>query len=169
MLRKLSVAVHVFVILLVIARSNFANPFAVFQIPQNGFLYSHGKRGLGIPAQVFFYLCRVNGVTQVVPQTVGYVGYQVVVNPRQVVAFDQQTAELRTLLHCAANDVYYQVHDVNVFLLVVPAYIIYTAVRCLVDHQVYRFAVVVYVQPVSYVQTFAIYRKFLAFKYVVDD
>ncbi len=54
MLRKLSVAVHVFVILLVIARSNFTNPFAVFQIPQNGFLYSHGKRGLGIPAQIFF-------------------------------------------------------------------------------------------------------------------
>ena len=50
LLEQSTIAVHLFVIFLIIAADYFVHPILMIEIPTHSFLYPHGKGGLGIPA-----------------------------------------------------------------------------------------------------------------------
>lgn len=163
----LASAIHVVVILLVLAGSYFIYPLTVLEIPKNCLLYAFRKCCFWIPTQVILYFRRVDSVTQVMPETVFHESYQVIINPGNIglsfrvefLPFQQHT-ELRTTFHCAVHNIYYQFNYVDIPLLVVPSYIIYTAVAAVVDNEVDGLAMVFDVKPVAHIKPLSVNRKF---------
>ena len=65
------------------------------------------------------------------------------------------------------HNIYYQFNYVDIPLLVVPSYIIYTAVAAVVDNEVDGLAMVFDVKPVAHIKPLSVNRKFFSFKYIV--
>src|SRR5574344_1952691 len=66
----LSVTVHFLIIFLVITAKYFGNPFLIFQVPTYRLDDSVGELCLRIPTEFILYLCRINGITGVMTETV---------------------------------------------------------------------------------------------------
>lgn len=107
----LSSLIHRVIILLVVTARYVVHPFLVVQVPAYRLLDTFFKLQARFPAQFFLQLRRVDGITHVVAQTVGYVGNQV---------------HVFTLL-AAQQTVYrvdYHLDDVNVLPLIETADVI---------------------------------------------
>ena len=68
----LSILIHIFVIILVVATGNALNPFLIVQVPDNGFHDTIFEFCFRSPSQFTSDLGRVDGITLVVSQAVFY-------------------------------------------------------------------------------------------------
>ena len=66
-----SIAVHLLVVILILAGDDGLPPFLVVQIPLDGLLDAVGKHGLRQSAQFIVNLGGVDGITHIVTLTVG--------------------------------------------------------------------------------------------------
>ena len=80
--QPLSVFIHVFVVILVIATRYVLHPRLVIQIPFDGLHDTVLKLGFRIPTQFVCNLGRIDGITLVVPQTVFYKRNERIVSQR---------------------------------------------------------------------------------------
>ena len=152
----LSSLIHRVIILLVVTARYVVHPFLVVQVPAYRLLDTFFKLQARFPAQFFLQLRRVDGITHVVAQTVGYVGNQV---------------HVFTLL-AAQQTVYrvdYHLDDVNVLPLIETADVIGFCRLTVVENHVNSPRMIHHIQPVAHVFPLAIHRQRLAVTDVVDE
>lgn len=152
----LSSLIHRVIILLVVTARHVVHPFLVVQVPAYRLLDALFKLQARFPAQFLLQLRRIDGITHVVAQTVGYVRNQV---------------HVFTLL-AAQQTVYrvdYHLDDVNVLPLIETADVIGSCRLTVVENHVDGPRMVFHIQPVAHVFPLAIYRQRLAVTDVVDE
>lgn len=152
----LSSLIHRVIILLVVTARYVVHPFLVVQVPAYRLLDTLFKLQARFPAQFLLQLRRVDGITHVVAQTVGYVGNQV---------------HVFTLL--ATQQTVYRVNhhldDVNVLPLIETADVIGFCRLAVMENHVDSSRMIHYIQPVAYVFPLAVYRQRLTVTDVVDE
>lgn len=152
----LSSLIHRVIILLVVTARHVVHPFLVVQVPAYRLLDALFKLQARFPAQFLLQLRRVDGITHVVAQTVGYVGNQV---------------HVFTLL--ATQQTVYRVNhhldDVNVLPLIETADVIGFCRLAVMENHVDSSRMIHYIQPVAYVFPLAVYRQRLTVTDVVDE
>ena len=77
----LTVPIHPLVIFHIISSRDVFHPLLVVQIPTDRLDNSGFERSFRCPAQFVCNLCRINGITMVMAQTVFYKSNQAVVDP----------------------------------------------------------------------------------------
>ena len=70
----LSVFVHTFVVLLIIATGDIVHPLLVVEVPTDGLLDTFLELEAGLPPQLLLQLGGVDSIAHVVTKTVGDVG-----------------------------------------------------------------------------------------------
>lgn len=79
--KRLTFAIHPFVIFLIITAGNFFYPFLIIQIPFNCFHNAHLEFCFGIPSQGIGDFRRIDSIALVMTQTVLYKRNQVFIDP----------------------------------------------------------------------------------------
>ena len=77
MRERLSVGIHVIVILLVVARGHIVEPLLIVKIPADGLFDALLELQTGLPSEFPLQLCAVNRIAEIVSGTVGHEGNQV--------------------------------------------------------------------------------------------
>ena len=152
----LSSLIHRVIILLVVTARHVVHPFLVVQVPAYRLLDALFKLQARFPAQFLLQLCRVDGITHVVAQTVGYVGNQI---------------HVFTLL-AAQQTVYrvdYHLDDVNVLPLIETADVIGFCRLSVVENHVDGPRMIHHIQPVAHVFPLTVYWQRFAVTDVVDE
>ena len=143
----LSVAVHLFVVMLVLARDDRLPPGLVVEIPLDGFLNAVGESGLRQPAQLIVDLGGVDGVAHVVALAVGHKG-------DQRLGLSQRVAD--------------ELYDIEILHLVVAAHVVDLALGALADDEIDRAAVILDIQPVAHILARSVDRQRLVVQRVCD-
>ena len=152
----LTIAIHHFIILLVVAGGDVVHPCLVVEVPSHGLLDAFLELQAGFPSELALELAAVDGVAQVVAGAVGDVGDEVEVGPFGT----PQQAVHRLDEH---------LDDVDVLPLVEAADVVRLGYLSLVEDEVDGAGVVNDVEPVAHVLTLAIDGQRLAVAYVVDE
>ena len=150
----LFVAVHLFVIFLVIAAGDVGHPFLMGKIPVNGFHNALFKRRLGVPAQFVFDFLRVNAIPPVVAKPICHIADECFID-----------GVVRKALVQLGNDGFY---NKNVRPLVMAAHIVHLAHTALFRHHINGLAVVLYIQPIAHVHAIAVHRQAFVVLYIVN-
>ena len=143
-----SVLVHSVVILLIFTIDYVFPPLAVVKIPPDSFLYSISELSFREPAKLIMYLSRIDSISHIVSLSVS-----------------NKCDKAFRLAECLA----YHLDDIDISHLIVSAYIIDFTNRSLVDYQVDRPAVILYIKPVADILAFAIDGERFAMAYVIDE
>src|SRR5574344_1259033 len=69
-----AILVHVFVIILIVARGHVVEPLLVLEIPLHGLLDALFKLQAWLPTQFALQLGRIDGIARVVSKAVGHIG-----------------------------------------------------------------------------------------------
>ena len=169
-------SVHDIVVFLVVARSDLLDPFLIFEIPFDRLDNTVGKLRLRIPSQFGLNLCRIDGVTRVMTETVSDMLDERVVDLTDIkVAVGildlllQHLAQVLVGSHHVVNCLDGKLHNVDVLHLVVPSDIINLTGSALTHNQIYGFAVVFDVKPVTHIESLTIDGQFLAVQNIIDD
>ena len=141
----LSVAVHVLVVLLVLARGDVVHPRLVVQIPADSFVDTLLELETGAPAQLAVQFRSVYRIAKVVARAVRDVGDEAV---RIALRIAQDT------VHGLDDDL----DKVDVLPLVETAYVVSLGHLAPVEDEVDRPRVVLHIQPVANVLALAVHR-----------
>ena len=155
-MRDLSIPVHLFVILLVVAARYIVEPFLVVEVPAHGLLDAFFELQTRFPAQFLLELGGVDGVAGVVAQTVRYISDQV-----HVLAFGAAEEPVNGL-----DD---DLDDVDVLPFVEAADVVGFGNLPVMENHVDGAGVVFYEEPVTHVFALAVNRQRLLVADVVDE
>ena len=153
---RLTVLVHFFVVLFVVAGGDVVHPFLVVEVPADGFFDAFLELERRFPTKFFLELGGVDGVALVVAGAVGNVGDEV-----HVLAF--LTAE--QTVDCLD----YYLDDVDVLPFVKAADVVGLGNLALVENEVDGACVVNHVEPVAHVFALAVNGERLAMADIVDE
>ena len=151
-----TVFVHLLVVFLVIAGGDVFHPLAVIEGPTDGFFNALLELERGLPAELVLELGGVDGVAQVMPGAVGYVGDEVITRAGGVA----QQAIYR------GND---DADEVDVLPLIEPADVVGVPNLATVENGIDGAGVVFYVQPITDILALAVHGQGLAGADVVDE
>ena len=152
---KLSISVHIIIILLIVTRGHVVQPLLVVEIPADSLLDTLLKLQRGLPSELFLQLRRVDGIAQIVAGTVCNEGNEI-----HILTFltTQQTV----------NGLDDHFDDVDVLPLVETTDIISVGNLTLMENEVDGTGMILDKQPVTDILTLAIDRQRLAMADVID-
>ena len=127
---QLSIAIHLLIVVLVLATDDGLPPLTVVQIPLYCLLDSVLELRLWKPSKLVVDLCRVYGISHVMSLPVSHMGDK---------AF--WLAKLFT----------YDLHYIYILLLIVSTYVVDLSYSSLMDDKVYRLAVILHIELVAHV------------------
>ena len=148
--------IHLLIILLIVTARHVVHPFLVVKIPLHGFLNTLLKLQTWLPTKFSLKLSRVDGITHIVPLSIGNVSYQIHI--RTLRATEQSIYRL-----------YHHLDDVDVLPLVEATDVVSLGYLSLMENQVDGSRMVLHIQPVSHVLTLTIYWQWLAMADVIDE
>ena len=152
----LTLAVHLFVVGLIVTRGYIVEPLLVLEIPLHGLFYSFLELERGFPAKSCLKLARVDGVTGIMAKAVGNVGDEV-----EVFTFFATEEPV--------NCIYHYLDDVDVLPLIEAANVVGFGYFALMEDEVDGTGMVFYKEPVAHVFAFAIDWQWFAVADVVDE
>ena len=152
---KLSLAIHLFVVGLIVARGDILKPVFIIEIPLYCFLDALFKLERWFPAEFCLQFARVNSITGIVAKAVSNVCDEV-----EVFAFLASKEPI--------NGIDDYLDDVDVLPLVEATDVIGFSYFALMEDEVDGTSVVFYKEPVAHVLALAIDRQWLAVADIVD-
>ena len=143
LLLTLPIAIHLFVILLIITRSYIIHPSFIVQIPLYCFLYTLFKLKTRFPTKFALKLARVNSITSIMAKTIGNV-----------------SDEIHILTFLAAkksiNCVNQNFDNVDILPLIKSTDIISIGNLAFVENSINCSCVILNIEPVTHIKAFAV-------------
>ena len=153
---KLSLAIHLFIVGLIVATRDILKPLFIVEIPLYCFFYAFFELERWFPTKLCLKFARVDGITGIMAEAVGDVGDEV-----EVFAFLASEESV--------NGIFHYLDDVDVLPLVEAANVVGFGYFALMEDKVDGTGMVFYKEPVAHVFALAIDWQWLAMADVVDE